>query len=301
MTNARSDVNCFTPPPLPGIALLRRARSVVTKPSIGSGCGRLSSMWSAKDVQAAAGGLLPVEVYDRLYRVGAECAGLMVEIGTAHGAGTIALASGAASSGKPYRIVTVDPFGGALSSRTKFGSPEQNYETVEKNLEQFGVRDCVEVVTGTIEDIRHRDDLEGISVLLVDADGRVDRDLGALYERLHPDAVVVLDDIDNVVEVHAINRRSVVSQKHRITAHLVQGFLVAGVLRDAERVCDTGFYLKGTAHSSAIAEAALPAYRELVFTDLGPAVSERPPRWRQAAKKVPGATRAYHASRRLLA
>src|SRR5947209_7406913 len=78
------------------------------------------------EVRQRAKGWMPLPVYRRLYETAARCGGgNIVEIGTYRGAATVALALGAKTSGKAFRIVTADllrpgigPVGSTLEART---------------------------------------------------------------------------------------------------------------------------------------------------------------------------------------
>jgi predicted O-methyltransferase YrrM len=253
-----------------------------------------SGMLDFQDLIDHAGGLMAAEVYKRIYLLGANHGGLFVEVGTAHGAATVALAAGAAEGGQPFRMVTVDPFGGPLSSRAAHGSPTDNMRIVESNLARFGVAEHVEIVRGTVDDLVRRDDINDVSVLVIDADGRIDRDLYALYDRLAPGCTIVLDDVDGPIYLAEIGGRRILAQKHRLGALLARAFIDAGVLRDEERLHATGFYRLGDAPREAVLAAALPAYRELVFAEVPEAgLSGARRHVRSMVARIPLARRAY--------
>lgn len=225
----------------------------------------------AKAVKETANGMLPIEVYLRLYDIGRSIGGgVMIEVGTAHGAATIALALGAKSAGHAFKIITVDPFGGALSSRSQYGSVSDNVNIVRRNFAAFDVADHIEIIVGTSADLPS-DEIAGASFLMIDADGRIDRDLALIYDHLAPDATIVLDDIDDATFAYTRNGRRILDQKHRIASLLTKAYVDAGVLTKPTRMHSTGFYEKGSAPSIAIEKHAINAYRELVFAEIPPA------------------------------
>jgi predicted O-methyltransferase YrrM len=217
-----------------------------------------------------AGGMLPIAVYRKLFDLGA-AGGTIVEIGTAHGAATIAMALGAKQGGKPFHIYTVDPFEGEFSSRRQYGSAAQNSEIVKRNLSLFGVADHVTVVAGTSETLVETNPVTAISLLFLDADGRIDRDLAILYDRLSPLCTIGVDDYDGKVCIIDVNATRALDQKHRITRLLSDAFVAHGLLLPNVTIEKTAFFTKGKAvdAQARIRDAALPMYRELVFCDVG--------------------------------
>jgi predicted O-methyltransferase YrrM len=234
-----------------------------------------------EEIKATANGMLPVAVYARIHETAREWAsGSLVEVGTAHGAATIALALGAQTGGRPFHIFTVDPFGGKYSSRAAYGSVEQNIAIVQRHFEHFGVSDDITIVAGSVETLLESHDIDGVTTLMIDADGRIDRDLALLYRRLTDDCRIIVDDIDGQTYLSNLNGHRMLDQKHRIGQLLTQAFLDAGLLVAEDQLSSTGFYAKGSGDPEVIGVVALPAYRELVFANLDGAVRADPPAWR---------------------
>jgi hypothetical protein len=100
-----------------------------------------------------ANGMLPTPVYQAPWQCAAHAPGLnFVEVGTAHGAATIALALGAKNAGLTARIHTIDRLGGKFSARTRFGSMERNRAIVQENFTRAGVAECISLWVGTPDD-----------------------------------------------------------------------------------------------------------------------------------------------------
>ena len=222
-------------------------------------------------VRASANGMLPLEVYERLYELAYHSeGGTFVEIGTAHGAATIALALGAKEGGHAFRIYTVDPFGGKYSSRSAFGTVDDNVAFVREQFDKFGVAEYIEIVVGNSSALLRDHDVKDIKLLFLDADGRIDRDLANLYNRLSEGCNIAIDDIDDHVHAIELNGISLLDQKHRLGALLVKRFIAHDLLSPESTVQATGFFKKGKADAASdeILLAGLPAYRELVFADI---------------------------------
>jgi predicted O-methyltransferase YrrM len=211
-------------------------------------------------------GMLPLPVYRRIYETAASLGGgAFVEIGTSQGAATIAMALGARAGGKPFRIYSADEF--IVGSRPHGRSPEEKLAVVQRGYEAFGVADSIDNVIGSSADLP---ELPVIDLLLIDADGRIDRDLALLHERLAADCIVIVDDINAATYLGLRQGRLTFDQKHRATHLLLERFVAAGLLAADAPSGQTGWYRKGPASLSPgeIERLALPAYRELVFAPL---------------------------------
>jgi glycosyltransferase involved in cell wall biosynthesis len=225
-----------------------------------------------EEIQRSAHGMLPIEVYAELFERGRSSkGGTFVEIGTAHGAATIAMALGAKLQPNPFHIFTVDRFSGKYSSRTQFGDVEANIAFVKSQFQKFGVNDYITIVPGTVSDLMNLHDVRSIEVLFIDADGCIDRELAVLFERLSSECAVVIDDIDDWVGISRANGLAFLDQKHHLSKLLTSAFVNCGLLREESHVCSTGFFRKGIARldPTQISLAALPLYRQLVFADVG--------------------------------
>ena len=96
-----------------------------------------------------ANGMLPIPVYEALWSCAGEAPGPnFLEVGTAHGAGTIALALGAKKAGLDVKIQTIDRLAGKFSSRSGFGSVEQNKTIVQENFARANVSQCISLFVG---------------------------------------------------------------------------------------------------------------------------------------------------------
>jgi predicted O-methyltransferase YrrM len=216
-------------------------------------------------VKSAAAGMLPLSVYQALYRAARDAGGgTFVEIGTAQGAATIVLALGARAGGKPFHIYTVDPFD--RGSRLPVGSRADNVALVRSGFEAFGVGGDITIIAGESSDLLKQHDVDDVRLLLLDADGRIDRDLLLLLDRLDRDATVIIDDIDDRVFAYPEGASVRVDQKHRLSHLIAEALCEAGYLSPTRRIAQTGFYRKGKAvfDASDMSELALSAYRQLV-------------------------------------
>src|SRR5262245_33312900 len=269
-----------------------------------------------KNVSSSANGMLPIDVYEAIFEAGRKSnGGTFVEIGTAHGAATIALALGAIEGKKPFRIYTVDPFSGKFSSRTKYGTAEDNERIVRELFRKFHVANYVTIVKGTSYDLVEQHAIDSIDILLMDADGRIDRDLALLLSRLSDQTLIIVDDLAGITHLSRSNGMLVLHHKQYVVKSIIDKWTSTGILHQKLRVCDTGFYSLGEARVSAdeIALSALPIYRELIVSDVtrfGTSFSAfdeiKPRRWDErlrhwTATYVPGAKLLYHAVKKAIA
>lgn len=245
-------------------------------------------------------GMLPVAVYRRIYETAAALGGgTFVEIGTAQGAATISMALGAKAGGKPFRILTVDEF--IVGSRPKAASPQEKLAIVRRGYARFGVTEWIENVVGSSADLPGPAMLPRIDLLLIDADGRIDRDLGLLHDRLAPNCPVIVDDVDASTYFGGTIGRPRFDQKHRLTQLLLERFVEARLLIADTPSGQTGWYRKGIAALTPdeIEHLALPAYRELVFAPM-PSISSALKRavYRSVTARAPWLGRAWQKIRR---
>ncbi|WP_164103342.1 class I SAM-dependent methyltransferase [Candidatus Laterigemmans baculatus] len=221
-----------------------------------------------------ANGMLSREVYDALFDTAKVFGGgQIVEVGTAHGAATIALGLGAAAAGTAADILTVDKMGGEFSTRRRYGTPEQNSEIALRNFQAAKLESRVELFVGGLEDLElARGVPESIDLLMLDADGRIDRDLLILYPKIAADAPIIIDDCDeNVFFGETPEGTLYLDLKHSITAKLIRTFCDGQFLLLDRTVKDTAFCRKGPRKydPEEMAERTLEAYRELVFHSVG--------------------------------
>lgn len=222
--------------------------------------------------------LLPTEIYSYLYDYSAvERPEVAVDVGTAHGACSIALALGAKTVGHPTKIWAIDPLQGSRqipSSREKFGDVSKNAKIVQGNFANAGVADAITLFVGTDEKFSLSKSLRSqIQCLILDADGRIDRSLLLFRSSMSDGALIMIDDIDG--RPHAIRNggKSLIDLKHVIAKKLTLALVDEGFL-SIEKEFDKTVFCRALNPAKWDAETlnliALEAYRELVFTTFSP-------------------------------
>lgn len=224
----------------------------------------------ATALKLTTGGLLNPRVYQRLHRVAQTLPDLpFVEIGAASGAGTVALARGYARSSKRSPIVAVEKCEGG--TRVDHGGYGDNLARLERNLRRFGVRGRVLLHARQLDE-HSFPALEpllgsgGLAGFLSDADGRLDRDFGLLWERVVPGGLIVVDDYADRPQFRPISERYPDGgTKHLLTFELLNVLMAAGYFQPEEQIGDTVFGRKpAAAPPSGFPAAQLHAARSAV-------------------------------------
>jgi predicted O-methyltransferase YrrM len=230
-----------------------------------------------------ANGMLPLDVYQEIYlTTAAHRPRTILEIGTAHGAATIAIGLAAQTKHSDFKIWTVDKLGGRFSSRSVYGSVETNRAIVNANLASAGLSERVQLFVGDSDDFAGQSFCPlQIDLLMLDADGRIDRDLFNFYPRLAVDAPVIIDDADDSIWLSRNHERvPFIDNKHRVTELLLSGFCDAGFLVIEKRIGCTAFCRKTDKVYDEVmfSKIALAAYRQIVSCEVDD------DRWKELAR-----------------
>lgn len=214
-----------------------------------------------KEIAYVCSGMLAPAIYRQIYEAArTRPGGNVVEVGTARGAATVAMALGVRDSGRPGKVMS---FGRPVRPAAGRGrSP------VFDNFEYFGVSELVEYYEGLVED--HFSATEGkgaIGLLMLDADGCIDRDLRLFYDRLTDRAKIVIDDyVDSVRLLPGPSGSFRVDAKMRLTFNLLNYFCSEGFVEGGTVLANTFFGQKASRSSADFhSEEILRAYRSLIF------------------------------------
>jgi predicted O-methyltransferase YrrM len=156
-----------------------------------------------QEIKTRCDGMMPREVYAQIYSCA--CAaqpGNMLELGAAHGAASVCLAKGIRDSAKPATLLTVEKGEGKNSSIEKWGPKEVNIAKLRNNLIYFDCQSIVTVFPNRLKEVVTQLKNSGpFSLLLIDADGFIDRDFLLFYNLLKPGADIIIDDYINFKDV----------------------------------------------------------------------------------------------------
>jgi predicted O-methyltransferase YrrM len=162
-------------------------------------------------IKREAGGMLSTAVYRQLYD---RVSGLpdldVVEVGGASGAGSIVIATAMRDSKKQSRLIVAEKCEGG--SRSEIGSYAENVERIQENFRKFGVEDRVrlfphELTLENADRLLALGESPRIAALVLDADGRIDRDFQLFWKRLVPGGLIVVDDYENAAKYLPISER----------------------------------------------------------------------------------------------
>jgi len=229
-------------------------------------------MFNPAAVKEKCNGMLSPSVYGRIYDLAKNAPGeSFIEVGAAHGAATVSLASALRDSGRVGKVYSFEKITGG--SRERFGNFDANKTIIEDNIACFGVGDRIVMNYGLVEElatvIPERNDF---GLMMLDADGRIDRDFSLFFNKLADNAVIIIDDVSPAVRVRTTSgtlntRRVFVDQKHRLSNLLVDFFTREGMIE--------GTMLGGTWMGKKIGghfdqqlwSGIVEQYRELVFAE----------------------------------
>lgn len=217
------------------------------------------------EVRRSCDGMMRPDVYEAVYNAAKGAPdGLFVEIGTAHGASAVCLAAAAKERG--LRVKTFDSF--RAGGRLNYGDADENERIARRNIERYDLSDTVTVARCDAADVPGLID-EPISLLMLDCDGRIDRDLTALFDRLAPGAVVIIDDCAKRSRVRDRGDGTCrIDQKHLLTWALTQSLCDNGILVPSHVSYQTWFGVKGKTDivDWSLSER-LEAYASLIFAN----------------------------------
>lgn len=214
-----------------------------------------------------AHGMLDPAVYREISMAAARSDGTVLEVGTAHGASAIAAAVGL---GAEHRVLTIDQLVGG--SREAYGGIEENARIIRDNFAHYGLGERVELLIGTSTEVAKTLDAGSrYGMLILDADGAIDRDFMLFFNALTPGGPVVIDDFGlDATRVSSRGGKDVfVDQKHRLTTLLVGYFEEKGLLARNKVVNDTYFGTKSVDLDDDVAfdrDEILGVYRRLIFS-----------------------------------
>ncbi len=213
-------------------------------------------------------GMMRPEVYQRIYETACEAPGdIFVEVGTAHAAATVCLALALKDTGRTNgKVYTFDHF--KPGGRTAYKQEKTNLEIARENLEHFGVSDLVIVTDGDVRKTHVAvppDRLLGL--LMIDADGMIDRDLRTFFDPLIIGAPIIIDDCADRARVKILpGGRAKVDQKHRLTHFLARSAEKHGLFERVHTEYQTLFARKLESRvTDWSVKKTLSVYRELVF------------------------------------
>lgn len=188
-------------------------------------------------------GLMDVSIYRELAVVAMQAPpGNFIEVGAAQGAASISLAQGILSAKKPTTLYAFEK--GEGGTRDLWGSREENLSLLQSNLSFFGVDSLVQVIPLRIHEGKDHVLSHGpFSLLLLDADGWIDRDLSLFYNLLVPGSWIIIDDYSPERDFRSESTTCRYGKQYT-TYVLTNYFLEQGFLQKEKRIGSTLFCRK---------------------------------------------------------
>jgi hypothetical protein len=188
-------------------------------------------------LKVATDGLLKPRIYKEIYDEVRRQPDLdIVEVGGAAGTASIAVAWALQADGKSAQVVVIEKCEGG--SRASYGGRSENLARIERNFEEYRVRDRVRLFPHHLtfdngDEVVDLIETDEIAALICDADGRLHRDFWFFWPRLREGGAIVIDDY------HPTR-----SMKYVLTYRLVELFKEWGLLEPVRLLRSTLFARK---------------------------------------------------------
>lgn len=214
-------------------------------------------------------GMLSPRVYQKIEETAATVQdGIILEIGTAHGAATIAMANGIKKSGAAANIITTDKVIGG--SREQYGDEKKHLEIVNANFKHFDVDTYINANAKPSDKLKLPEG-KPLRLIMIDADGAIDRDLLLFFDKITEGTPIIIDDYaPDFVRLYRHGKNVKVDQKQRLATSLIHYFEDKGILKRDEIIGGTWFGTKavGAPRSSEFDMQEINTiYRELIFAE----------------------------------
>lgn len=223
-----------------------------------------------QDIRKTCKGMLRHNVYGEVHEVArAMPDGNVVEVGTAHGAATIAAALALKDSASDRKVYTIERATGG--SRAKFGSADENVAIIKRNFERYGVEHWITLIVSDASQAASMvPPKEPIGLLMLDADGRIDRDFQNFYNMIPAGAPIIIDDYEDRVALQLPRTdRCNIDLKSILTFRLANYFKDAGYIENFRVINQTLFCRKPDNITYPVEfdrQAILEIYRSIIFT-----------------------------------
>jgi len=154
-------------------------------------------------MKAADHSMLGIDVLVLIYHFAKVAEGDILEIGSFVGASTIAAGLGARDSGRPKKIISIEP-GGRLKDHRL--ATRDIFKDLKKNLSRVGLLEAVTLINGSsfeekiIATVREIAAPGEIGLFIFDADSNVRRDIDCYGDRFAHGCWVVIDDYISATE-----------------------------------------------------------------------------------------------------
>lgn len=195
-----------------------------------------------KKIKKDCNGMLSPLVYKKIYDTTKEVKdGVIVEVGTAHGASSVSIATAIKDENKNKTISFFSIEKAVGGSREKYGGINENTEIIRKNFEQYNVSQIIKLLIGDVESVYKKiPDDKKIELLVLDADGAIDRDFRIFFNRMQKGSMIIVDDYEDFVKIKKEGLFKLkIDLKHKLTYLLVNYFIEIGLVEKNDQVFNT--------------------------------------------------------------
>jgi len=220
-----------------------------------------------KKLEKEASGAWGAHIYSALYYAAEKVTdGRIIEVGTGRGAATIVLARAAMATGAAT-VISIDNID---QDPVNHAAIEKALDEIESNFKAFDVAEHVEFLVGPCEKaaLQLPRDLK-TGMLVLDADGAIDRGFSLFYNSLIPGAPIVINAYDEKYAGRKAQSEHVyLDPRKRLTTSLVTYFERLGLL-EKDKVLEEVYFGRKPANVTKDVEFNLSEimkfYRDLVF------------------------------------
>lgn len=135
-------------------------------------------------------------------------------------------------------------------------------------MQRFG-RDDFSTPEESVDKIPFDDSRPNIGLVVIDADGAIDRELNLLYDRTVEGGAVVIDDYNDYLKYYGLSKNRVhVDAKHKVTKALVDYYVEEGFLEVDKVIQSTWFGYKPKGARSISHSNPITVYRNFIHLDV---------------------------------
>ncbi|RYY02201.1 MAG: hypothetical protein EOO53_14295 [Gammaproteobacteria bacterium] len=189
----------------------------------------------------ACDGMLAPCVYEEIFFLASTLTEKnILEIGTASGASSIAAGIGLHFSEPKGKVITIDKHTGG--SRAKYFSAEESLQIVRKNIRAWNLDEIVFPVVAKSGDQINTGFNGPIDMMILDADGKINRDILQWKDYCVSDLLLVIDDCENLIRIieDSPNHWKIDCKKY-LTWKLFNLYVDAGIFSDFYFINDCVF------------------------------------------------------------
>jgi predicted O-methyltransferase YrrM len=200
-------------------------------------------------IKIEANGLMSPFVYKKMYELVYGLSDLdIIEVGGGAGAGSIAIASAMKDANKKSNLIVIEKCEGG--SRAAFGDYQTNLNLINYNFKRFGVENIITLFPNTLSYGNRTEVIclirtDNIAAMILDADGRIDRDFFLFWPFLNTGGIIIIDDYENCSKCLSISDNHLPTIKKKImTYRLLNQIMKWGLFEMSSKVGKTVFGYK---------------------------------------------------------